>query len=117
MKILAILVSLAACYSALFAADKKPLTNSDVVKMVKAELPESTIIMAIQANPREFDFSVDALIELKSNGVPPEGHGDNVTTGPRFPGFQCSTRSRAEHRGKHAVGGTENAALRLLSRQ
>ena len=49
---------------------KPPLRNSDVVKLVKAALPESTIIMTIQANPTAFDVSPDDLIRLKSNGVP-----------------------------------------------
>ncbi len=52
------------------AAEKKPLTNADVIKMTKAELPEATMILAIQANPHDFDQSVDALIELKAAGVP-----------------------------------------------
>jgi hypothetical protein len=70
MKIASILLWLVATSLVSLATDKKPLTNADVVKMVKAELPEATILLAIQANPREFDPSVDALIELKTSGVP-----------------------------------------------
>jgi hypothetical protein len=65
-----VLVALASAVG--FAADKKPLTNADVMKMVKAELPESTVIAAIEGNPVAFDSSVDALIELKSGGVSPK---------------------------------------------
>lgn len=51
------------------AQGKKPLTNQDVVAMVKSGLDESTILMAIQASPNEFDVSVPALIELKNQKV------------------------------------------------
>jgi hypothetical protein len=48
---------------------QKPLTNADVTNMVKAGLPESTIIGAIQANPTAFDVSANGLIALKQAGV------------------------------------------------
>src|SRR5207302_856609 len=51
------------------AQARKPLVNADVVEMVKNELPESTIVAAIQANPINFDISPAALIALKSAGV------------------------------------------------
>lgn len=69
MKISIAVVLLAAVGCAFAASDKKPLTNSDVIKMVKADLSEATIILAIQANPHDFDPSVDALIELKASGA------------------------------------------------
>jgi hypothetical protein len=56
--------------AALSGAEKKTLLNGDVVKMVQAELPESTILLAIQGTARAFDTSTDALIELKKAGVP-----------------------------------------------
>src|SRR2546430_2444978 len=51
------------------AQDAKPLTNADVVTMVKAGLPETTVILAIQKGPANFDTSPQALIELKNQGV------------------------------------------------
>ncbi len=51
------------------AQEKKPLTNADVVTMVKAGLPESTVVLAIQQSPTAFDLSPQALIKLKSDGV------------------------------------------------
>lgn len=54
---------------ALFAQNQ-PLTNSDVVKMVKSGLPASTIVNAIQANPSSFDVSANGLIGLQKAGVP-----------------------------------------------
>lgn len=50
---------------------KQPLTNSDIVKMVKAGLPESTINAVIEQSEAAFDTNPPALIELKNLGVPP----------------------------------------------
>ncbi len=46
-----------------------PLTNSDVIEMLKAGLPESTIILSIQQLPTNFDTSTKSLIELKQQGA------------------------------------------------
>ena len=48
---------------------KKPLVNSDIVEMTKAGLPESTIILAIQKGPSQFDTAPQTLIQLKNSGV------------------------------------------------
>ncbi len=50
-------------------AGKKPITNADVVKMVKAGLSENTIILAIQKGSPQFDLLPDSLISLKEQGV------------------------------------------------
>jgi len=47
----------------------KPLTNEDVVSMVKNLLPESIILGAIKANDSNFDVSPTGLIALKKGGV------------------------------------------------
>lgn len=60
----------ASCATA--AQEAKPLTNDDVVAMVKAGLPESTIVLAVQKGPSNFDTSPQALIQLKNQGVPPK---------------------------------------------
>ncbi len=67
---------LVACVCLIFVAsgmvraqEKKPLKNEDVVAMVKGGLDDSTILMAIQASPSEFDVSVPALIDLKTQKV------------------------------------------------
>jgi hypothetical protein len=46
-----------------------PLTNNDVVKMVKAGLPESGIVSAIAANDTQFDLSSSGLQALNEAGV------------------------------------------------
>jgi hypothetical protein len=50
----------------------KPLTNEDVVAMVKGGLGESTIVSAIQSQESSFDVSANALLALKKNAV--SGH-------------------------------------------
>ncbi len=47
-----------------------PLTNSDIVKMVKGGVPESVIDASIQSSPNAFDLSPNALIHLHRLGVP-----------------------------------------------
>jgi len=47
----------------------KPLTNSDIIKMTKSGLAESTILAVIRASHSNFDASPDALISLRSVGV------------------------------------------------
>jgi hypothetical protein len=49
--------------------DGKPLTNQDIVSMVKNLLPESVIVAAIKANDTNFDVSASGLIALKKAGV------------------------------------------------
>ena len=55
-----------------FAVDAKPMTNQDVINMVKAKLPRDTIVMAVKASKPDFDTSADGLIKLQSAGVPPD---------------------------------------------
>lgn len=52
-----------------FGQAGRPLTNDDIVQMLKAGLDESTVIKAIQANESAFDTSVNALVSLTSAGV------------------------------------------------
>jgi hypothetical protein len=48
-----------------FAQDApKPLTNADVINLVKAGLTESAIVATIRSNPAKYDLSPDALIKL-----------------------------------------------------
>jgi hypothetical protein len=46
-----------------------PLTNSSVVKLVRAGFREKTVITIINARPVRFDLTPDRLIELKKSGV------------------------------------------------
>jgi hypothetical protein len=55
-----------------FAQPGKPITNKDVLEMIKAGLPESTIVLAIQKGPVQLDTSPMALVELKNGGATPK---------------------------------------------
>ncbi len=70
---LVILLGVSLCVCFVSPAQQKPLTNKDVIDMVKGGLAESVIISAIQLNPANYDVSPAALLALKKAGVtPPE---------------------------------------------
>jgi hypothetical protein len=50
-------------------ANDGPLTNAAVVKLVKADFKEKTIVAIIGSRPSRFDLSTERMIELKRNGV------------------------------------------------
>jgi hypothetical protein len=54
---------------AAFSQSGKPLTNDDVIQMVKGGFDESTTIAAIDSAPANYDTSVQALLALKAAGV------------------------------------------------
>jgi hypothetical protein len=56
---------------ALGQSSAKPLTNDDVVAMVKGHLADNTIISAIQSQDSSFDVSAAALLKLNQAGVKP----------------------------------------------
>jgi hypothetical protein len=60
------------CSTVMAQQQKKALTNADVISMVKAGLPENTIILAIQQGPTDFDTSAQTLIQLKNQGISPK---------------------------------------------
>lgn len=59
-----ILISVAALGQA-----PKPLTNDDVLAMVKKKLPESVVVSAIKSSPGKYDTSPNELIRLNSAGL------------------------------------------------
>ena len=61
--------SVALCGAIAAQEPAKPLTNADVIKMVKSGLPESVIVSSIQASPAKYDVSPDGLIALHKAGV------------------------------------------------
>jgi hypothetical protein len=48
---------------------KKALTNDDVIMMVKGGLEDTVIVLKIQQSPANYDTSVEALVQLKKQGV------------------------------------------------
>jgi hypothetical protein len=66
------LILLAGCAASLPAAaqvSEVPLTNTAVVKLVRAGFKEKTVIAIIQNRPNQFALDPDKLIELKRSGV------------------------------------------------
>lgn len=62
--------AIGAIVCSLFAQQpQKPLTNADVIKMVKGGVSESIVVSTIQSLPSQFDTSPDALIALHKAGV------------------------------------------------
>jgi hypothetical protein len=47
----------------------KPITNEDVVNLVKASVPTDTIVLTIRQSKTAFDTSPNAIIALSQNGV------------------------------------------------
>lgn len=46
-----------------------PLTNTSVIKLVRAGFKEKTVIAIIRSRPNRFNLDPDHLIDLKRNGV------------------------------------------------
>ncbi len=64
--------------------DDRPLTNDDVIQMVKSKQAPDTIVLIISRSKTDFNTSTSALIELSQNGVPklvPRRHVDAETSG------------------------------------
>lgn len=51
-------------------AAQSPLTNNDVLEMIKAGLSEEIVVAKIKSSPSKFDTTPTALSELKAGGVP-----------------------------------------------
>ena len=66
--LLALFVALPVPFSAQAATDNT-ITNADIVKMVKAGIPESIILREIQTSRTDIGASPTALIELKNHGA------------------------------------------------
>lgn len=64
-----LLLALAFALGLPFTATAAPMTNDDVIKMVRGGLGESTVIQAIDASAPAFDTTPDGLIRLKQGGV------------------------------------------------
>jgi hypothetical protein len=69
---LSLILALFSCFSLSARGQQKPetpLTNSAIIKLVRAGFKEKTVIAIIRSRPAQFDLSPDQLIELKRSGV------------------------------------------------
>ena len=57
------------CLPLIAGAQTETLTNADVIKLSKLDLPPAAIISKIKNSQTHFDVSVDALVNLKQQGV------------------------------------------------
>ena len=64
-----LLLALSCSYVVAQSDRNTPLTNTAVVKLVKAGFKDKTIINIIASRPANFDLSTDRMIELKKSGV------------------------------------------------
>lgn len=75
-------------------AQQRPLTNADVIKMVKGGLPESVVISSIQSSPGKYNTSPDGLIALHTAGVT-QGEMDAILASGKAPGPVAAPTSAA----------------------
>jgi hypothetical protein len=66
--VLSLLILLSPCL-AIAQGSKTPLTNGDVVDMIKAGLSENTMVLTIQNSPANYDTSPQGLVSLKNSGA------------------------------------------------
>jgi hypothetical protein len=64
-----LLIGCAVGVSAQTKQNEGPLTNAEIVKLVKAGFKEKTIVLIIASRPPNFDLSSDRMIQLKRAGV------------------------------------------------
>lgn len=59
----------ASAYAQTRQQDQGPMTNAEVIKLVKAGFKEKTIVLIIASRIPNFDLTSDRMIQLKRNGV------------------------------------------------
>src|ERR687894_1436369 len=64
-----LLLGSASAYAQTRQQDQGPMTNAEVVKLVKAGFKEKTIVLIIASRIPNFDLTSDRMIQLKRNGV------------------------------------------------
>lgn len=65
-----LLIALATALACTAAAAEAPLTNADIVKLVKAGVSADTIVAKIQASETAFATDTDSLVALANEKVP-----------------------------------------------
>ncbi len=88
-------------WSMLGQGGQKPLTNTDVVKMVKGGLPESVVVNAIQSSPGKYDISPDALISLQKEGVTSKEMDAIITESKKAPAKMSNDSDSSDAASSH----------------
>jgi hypothetical protein len=68
--VLSLVISLSCVSFAFSQTTSTPLTNADIMTMVRAKLPAALIVQKINTSPCAFDTFPSVLAELKYRGVP-----------------------------------------------
>lgn len=71
-RIAALVLVLSMCGLGVAQRSRAPITNQDVINMVRAGFGERTILLELREKPTALDTSPGGLIELKNEGVPEE---------------------------------------------
>jgi hypothetical protein len=87
------------------------ITNADVIKMVKAGLPDSAIVASIQSGQPRFDLSPDGLLALHQAGVSQRVLDVMMADGSAKPGTTASGNSDSSSGGSQikSVKGTRSS--------
>ena len=111
----------AACFAQ--SSTDGAITNADIVKMMRAGLPESIIVREIRLSPAPLTATPTALIQLKKQGATeaildavldsqggpaaPEPYASAAVYGahrPRLPSFEADLRVKSNKHEKVSVG-------------
>ena len=117
------------CGSVLAQQAQRPLTNADIINMVKSKLPESVVVQAIQSNTGKYDTSASALITLQkvgvtehemnammsSSGKPPAASTTPATPSPSQPAAAAASSPRMPK--AYLIRGSNTQELRLEKTQ
>jgi hypothetical protein len=76
-----ILLALMFCIPILSIAQTETLTNADIVKLTKLDLPSTAIISKIKNSKTHFDVGIDALVALKKQGVSADVISEMINSG------------------------------------
>ncbi len=76
--------------------NRNQLTNDDIVKMIAAGFPESTIVQVIHKGPAAFDTSPDALIKVKRAGATPKIMEAMLGLNTNAPGTTATVSTQSE---------------------
>ncbi|QNA89418.1 hypothetical protein G4G28_14740 [Massilia sp. Dwa41.01b] len=77
------------------AAIAAPISNTDVIKLLDAGMPEEVVIEAIYNGEARFDTSANALISLKAKGATPNVLRAMLDAGQRKKGGAANTAAKA----------------------
>lgn len=75
---------------------QKPMTNDDIITMVKNKMPETVVVSAIRARPSQFNTSTAELIRLKKSGVSENELNAMIAASNKGAGVGSSTKPADE---------------------